>query len=161
MTHHVRNIETLTDEQNRQLTSYLKKADRQEESHDDVQPDFPVHPSAKKRATKDQNDRRSGRTRERHGTWTTNKRHSTEPSNEGPDVQQGVVNAIIVQDPKHYGEEIEREHRKQWLAANTKESDASMSNDVWAVVMPPKGVHALHNKWVFENKTDANEDIER
>ena len=39
VTQHVQNIETLTDEQNGQLMSYLKKANRREELHDDVQPD--------------------------------------------------------------------------------------------------------------------------
>ena len=71
------------------------------------------------------------------------------------------INAIVVQDPKHYGEATKSEYRKQWLTLMTEDLDALKPNDVWTVVMPPKGVHALHNKWVFENKTDANEDIER
>ena len=35
------------------------------------------------------------------------------------------------------------------------------SNEVWTVVVPPKGAHVLHNKWVYKKKTDANGDIER
>ena len=43
----------------------------------------------------------------------------------------------------------------------TEALDALRSNDVWTVVIPPKGAHVLHNKWVYKNKTDANGDIER
>ena len=62
VTQHVRNIETLTDEQNGQLTPYLK-ADLQDESQDDGHPDVQVHRSTKKRATKGQKDQSSGWTR--------------------------------------------------------------------------------------------------
>ena len=47
VTQHVRNIETLTDQKNGQLTSYLKKDNRQEKPHDFGQKDVQVHPSAK------------------------------------------------------------------------------------------------------------------
>ena len=43
----------------------------------------------------------------------------------------------------------------------TEELDALKSNDVWTIVIPPKSVHVLHNKWVHKTKTDANGEIER
>ena len=76
-------------------------------------------------------------------------------------VQEDVVNAIVVQHPKHYGEAIKNVHRKKWLTAMTEELDALKSNDVQTVVMPPKGAHVLHNKWVYKTRTDANRHIER
>ena len=68
------------------------------------------------------------------------------PSNEGSGVQQNVVNAIIVQNPKHYEEAIKSDHRKQWLTAMAEELDALKSNDVWTIVMPSESAHVLHNK---------------
>ena len=63
--------------------------------------------------------------------------------------------------PKQYGDAAKRDHREKWLTAMTEALDALRSNDVWTVVIPPKGAHVLHNKWVYKNKTDANGDIER
>ena len=80
---------------------------------------------------------------------------------EDPGVQEDVVNAIEVQHPKHYGEAIKNVYRKKWLTAMTEELDALKSNDVQTVVMPPKGAHVLHNKWVYKTRTDANRHIER
>ena len=56
---------------------------------------------------------RSGWTRERHGTRYTSKQPNKEPKTEGPDEQQDVVNAIIVQDPKHHGEAVKGDHQEQ------------------------------------------------
>ena len=161
VTQHVRNIETLTDEQNGQLKSYLEKTDRQEETSNIGQPDVQVQPSAKKRVTKGRKGGRSGWTRERHGTRSTSKKQATEASNEGLSNQQDVVNAVMTQDPKHYGEAVKSDHRKQWNVAMTEELDALKANDVWTIVVPPKGAHVLHNKWVYKTKTDENGDIER
>ena len=61
---HVRNIETLTDEQNGQLKCYLDKPDCHEESLNDGQPVLQVPPSAKKRVTKGRKAGGSGWTRE-------------------------------------------------------------------------------------------------
>lgn len=161
VTQHVRNIETLTDEQNGQLKSYLERTDRQEETTNNGQPDVQVQPSAKKRVTNGRKGGRSGWTRERHGTRSTSKKQATEASNEGLSNQQDVVNAVMTQDPKHYGEAVKSDHREQWNVAMTEELDALKANDVWTIVVPPKGAHVLHNKWVYKKKTDANEDIEQ
>uniref|UniRef100_A0AAV1UBZ0 Reverse transcriptase Ty1/copia-type domain-containing protein n=1 Tax=Peronospora matthiolae TaxID=2874970 RepID=A0AAV1UBZ0_9STRA len=42
----------------------------------------------------------------------------------------------------------------------TKELTASESNGVWTVMVPPKNLHVLHNKWAFKTKTDADEIVE-
>ena len=72
-----------------------------------------------------------------------------------------MVNAVMLQDPKHYGDAINGVHREQWQVAMTEELDALKPNDVWTVVVPPKGAHFLHNNWVYKTKPDANGYIER
>uniref|UniRef100_A0AAV1SYC6 Reverse transcriptase Ty1/copia-type domain-containing protein n=1 Tax=Peronospora matthiolae TaxID=2874970 RepID=A0AAV1SYC6_9STRA len=52
-------------------------------------------------------------------------------------------------------------NRDQWLIAVTEELDAIKSNDVWEIVVPLRDAHVLHNKWVYNTKTDANGGIER
>ena len=159
ITQHVRSIETLPDEENEQLTSHLEEVDRQEESLSDRQLDVQVRTSAK-RVAKGRKGGKFGWTRERHGTRSTTKQPAKNLSNEASE-QQGVVNTITTQDPKHYGEAVKSDHREQWLIAMTEKLDALKPNDVWDVVVPPKGAHVLSNKWVYKTKTDANGDIER
>ena len=75
--------------------------------------------------------------------------------------QQGILNAVIAQDPRHYGEAMKSDHRDQWRIAMAEELDALEANDVWQIVVPPRTAHVLHNKWVHKTKTDDNGDIER
>uniref|UniRef100_A0AAV1TPL2 Reverse transcriptase Ty1/copia-type domain-containing protein n=1 Tax=Peronospora matthiolae TaxID=2874970 RepID=A0AAV1TPL2_9STRA len=56
---------------------------------------------------------------------------------------------------------MDGKNRDQWLTAMTEELDELNSNDVWKIVMFPRGAHVLHNKWVYKTKTDANGVIER
>uniref|UniRef100_A0AAV1UA53 Reverse transcriptase Ty1/copia-type domain-containing protein n=1 Tax=Peronospora matthiolae TaxID=2874970 RepID=A0AAV1UA53_9STRA len=56
-----------------------------------------------------------------------------------------VVNAVIEQDPKHFGEAMKSKHRNQWQMAMTGELDALKANDVWEIVVPPGNAHVLHN----------------
>ena len=100
-------------------------------------------------------------TSDQYRTWSTSKREIEETSTEQSADRHDVVNAVIVQDPKHYGEAINSDHREQWQVAMNEELDPMKSKDVWTVVVPPKGVHVLHNKWVFKTKTDANGNVER
>ena len=63
-----------------------------------------------------------------------------------------IVNVVIGQDTRHYGKAMKGKHRDQWIVAMTEELDALKSNDVWKIVVPPKGAHVLHNKWVNKTK---------
>ena len=63
-----------------------------------------------------------------------------------------MVNAVMVQYPKYYGEAINRVHREQWQVVMTEELDALKLNDVWTVVVPPEVAHVLHNKWVYRRR---------
>lgn len=99
-TQHVWSIETVSDEQNGQLKSYLESADRQRDTFSDGWSDVLVHSSAKTWVTKGHKDHKSGRTSERHGTRSTTIQSPKEPVNEeGPAEQHDVVNTIMVQDP--------------------------------------------------------------
>ena len=89
------------------------------------------------------------------------RQQANEPFVADPAEQQDVVNAIILQDPKHYGEAVMSDCREKCLTAMIEELNALKSNDVWTVVMALKGAHGLHNKWVVKAKNDANGDIER
>lgn len=42
-----------------------------------------------------------------------------------------------------------------------EEIAALQGNDVWTIVKRPPGTHALHTKWVYKTKTDAQGDLER
>ncbi|KAE9006602.1 hypothetical protein PF011_g11519 [Phytophthora fragariae] len=51
--------------------------------------------------------------------------------------------------------------KDKWLAAMAEELRALEDNGVWRVVRKPKGAHALHTKWVYKTKIDAECAIER
>ncbi|KAE9160886.1 hypothetical protein PF004_g31018 [Phytophthora fragariae] len=51
--------------------------------------------------------------------------------------------------------------KDKWLAAMAEELRALEDNGVWRVVRKPKGAHALHTKWVYKTKIDAEGAIER
>ncbi|GMF42894.1 unnamed protein product [Phytophthora fragariaefolia] len=51
--------------------------------------------------------------------------------------------------------------KDKWLAAMAEELRALEDNGVWRVVRKPKGAHALHTKWVYKTKMDAEGAIER
>ncbi|CAI5703653.1 unnamed protein product [Peronospora effusa] len=155
VTQHVRNIETLSDGRNGQDYSYTERIKHQEEISTDDQQKVQVPSSVKKRAAKARSGRKPGWTRERHGTRSTSRR-AKKVVGEGPAERQDVVNAVIAQDPKHYGEAMRSGDRQKWTTAMTEELDALKSNGVWTIVLPPKGAHFLHNKWVYKTKTDAN-----
>ena len=51
-------------------------------------------------------------------------------SNEDTTGARDVVNAVIAQDPKHYGEAVKSKHHQEWKIAMTEELDALKANDV-------------------------------
>ena len=161
VTQHVRNIEAPKDVRDAELGPDLNGADRQEESRLDCRTDTIRQQDVKKRLAKNHKGRWSVWTRDQHRTRSTSKRDIKEALTEQPVDRHDVVNAVIVQDPKYYGEAINSDHREQWQVAMNEELDPMKSKDVWTVVVPPKGVHVLHNKWVYKMKTDANGDIEQ
>ena len=98
--------------------------------------------------SKARNRQKSGWIRERHGTRSTTKRKPDKADGDASKEQRDIVNAVIDQDKSHYGEAMKSEHRDKWSVAMIEELDALKANDVWQVVVPPRKVHFLHNKWV-------------
>ena len=134
---------------------------RQEESTIFDQPNTQDIRRGKQRNVKHHKNRKPEWTRERHGTRSTNRRQVEHVSSRVTSGSKDVVNAVIAQDPKHYGEAIKSKYHQEWKIAMTEELDALKANDVWTIVVPPKDAHVLHNKWVYKTKMDANGDIER
>ena len=73
----------------------------------------------------------------------------------------GVVNAIFDKDPTNYSEAMRSVIRDGWVKAMEEEVEALQNNKVWQVVKRAPGLNALHIKWVFKTKTDAQGKVER
>ena len=71
------------------------------------------------------------------------------------------MNAVCELESKNYGEAMMSQGKHKWMNAVSEELKAFEENGLWEVMIPPTSSHVLHNKWVFETKTDANGDIER
>uniref|UniRef100_A0AAV1UT48 Reverse transcriptase Ty1/copia-type domain-containing protein n=1 Tax=Peronospora matthiolae TaxID=2874970 RepID=A0AAV1UT48_9STRA len=51
--------------------------------------------------------------------------------------------------------------REGWEKAMQEEIATLEANDVWTITRRTAGQHALHTKWVYKTKTDAQGDLER
>lgn len=72
-----------------------------------------------------------------------------------------IVNSSIDVDPKNYGEAMRSPNNVGWSKAIDEELIALDKDDAWNVVKIQKGAHALHPKWVFKTKQDAQGGIGR
>ncbi|POM58937.1 Mitochondrial Carrier (MC) Family [Phytophthora palmivora] len=133
VTQHVRNVKTLTDEQNDQLRCvHLESSEETKEDEG--------KPSAQ-------------------GTTTTPK---SRPKCLTKDVlAPNVANSVREADPKNYGQAMRSVLKDKWEIAMTEDIKALEENGVWTVVVPRNGSHVLHTKRVFKTKTDADGTIER
>ncbi|GMF48933.1 unnamed protein product [Phytophthora fragariaefolia] len=107
--------------------------------------------------------RKKPRQRERHVTRSA-ARKAAEYANDSPEQEEpnaGVVNNVIEADPTNYREAMRSPRRDGWLKAMAKELDALENNDVWKLVRMPDGVRALHTKWVYKTKRDAEDLLKR
>lgn len=71
------------------------------------------------------------------------------------------MNSVRETDPKNYRQVLRSRLWRKWLVAIAEELNALEENEVWVVVVPPVGSHALHTKWIFKTRTDADGAIER
>ena len=53
------------------------------------------------------------------------------------------------------------EERKGWERAMIEELQALEDNGVWRIIKRPKRRNALHTKWVYRTKTNADVHLER
>uniref|UniRef100_A0AAV1TK77 Retroviral polymerase SH3-like domain-containing protein n=1 Tax=Peronospora matthiolae TaxID=2874970 RepID=A0AAV1TK77_9STRA len=129
VTEHVQNIEAPQDDQDERKIC-PDTARRQEEPGPDHQADEEDWQDGVKRAKQVRKGRKSTWTRERHGTSSTTsslpKVVEVDTSVDGCD----IVNVIVEQDPKHYGEAMKSGQRDKWQVAMTEELDALEANDV-------------------------------
>ncbi|CAI5746301.1 unnamed protein product [Peronospora destructor] len=56
---------------------------------------------------------------------------------------------------------MKSDKRVEWERAAHAEIDSLEANDTWELVSRTKEMRPLHTKWVFQTKTDADENIER
>ena len=71
------------------------------------------------------------------------------------------MNAALEQNPTNYSEAICSNKRDGWVKAMEEEVESLQKNKVWKVVKRAPGSNALHTKWVFKTKTDAQGKITR
>uniref|UniRef100_A0AAV1T842 Polyprotein n=1 Tax=Peronospora matthiolae TaxID=2874970 RepID=A0AAV1T842_9STRA len=147
VTQHVKNIETLSDEQNDRLQRVLDDADKDER--------------AIAQAPKDATKKKKQWTRTAHGTRSASKRAQVSAAQEEPASAIDIAAHLYERDPTNYSEAMRSTKRPDWEKAMREEIAALEANDVWRVIKRPAGSNALHSKWVYKTKTDAHGDLER
>nr|CCA15801.1 hypothetical protein TcasGA2_TC004282 [Albugo laibachii Nc14] len=146
VTQHVRNVETLNDNQNYQLSRFSKGVINQEELDDMSESRKRDHDifDQKKNALKGSNRKQnlpSRWTRERY--FTRSRCNAKTDTVEDKNIRD-VVNAVCDLDPKNYGEATMSQGKHKWMTAVSEELKALGENG-----------------WVLKTKTDANGDVER
>nr|CCA24530.1 hypothetical protein TcasGA2_TC015470 [Albugo laibachii Nc14] len=141
-----RNVATLNDNQNYQLSRFSKGVIDQEELDDMSESRKRDHDifDQKKNALKGSNRKQnlpSRWTRERY--FTRSRCNAKTDTVEDKNIR-GVVNAVCDLDPKNYGEATMSQGKHKWMTAVSEELKALGENG-----------------WVLKTKTDANGDVER
>uniref|UniRef100_A0AAV1UQN3 Integrase catalytic domain-containing protein n=1 Tax=Peronospora matthiolae TaxID=2874970 RepID=A0AAV1UQN3_9STRA len=147
VTQHVKNIETISDEQNDRLQRVLDDADKDER--------------AIAQAPKDATKRKKQWTRTAHGTRSASKRAQVSAAQEEPASAIDIAAHLYERDPTNYSEAMQSTKRPDWEKAMREEIAALEANDVGRVIKRPAGSNALHSKWVYKTITDAHGDLER
>uniref|UniRef100_A0AAV1T2Z2 Reverse transcriptase Ty1/copia-type domain-containing protein n=1 Tax=Peronospora matthiolae TaxID=2874970 RepID=A0AAV1T2Z2_9STRA len=139
VTQRIKNIETLTEAQNAKLQRAMDVGDRAGGQEDTDAPAAAVA-----------ND---GRAEGNRATQAAARQEETAASGE-------VVNAAFEHDPLNYGQAMRSGKREEWEKAMQEEIAALEANDVWTITRRTAGQHALHIKWFYKSKTDAQGDLE-
>uniref|UniRef100_A0AAV1T532 Integrase catalytic domain-containing protein n=1 Tax=Peronospora matthiolae TaxID=2874970 RepID=A0AAV1T532_9STRA len=159
VTQYVKNVETLTKEQNDQLRRvHLKEIDEVacDGSTQKEKTQATVHDAMRRNHSKV-----GGWTREAHVTRATSRKSREDNAEQKEEEVSDVVNVIRESDPKSYGQAMKSGLKDKWVAAMDEELRALEDNDVWKVEVRPKGSHVLHTKWVFKTKLNAEGEIDR
>uniref|UniRef100_A0AAV1VHP2 Reverse transcriptase Ty1/copia-type domain-containing protein n=1 Tax=Peronospora matthiolae TaxID=2874970 RepID=A0AAV1VHP2_9STRA len=171
---HVQNIETLNKTQNKQVQElYLQNPTSLEDNdsaRDQVQEEggntrYQDLEEATSRKDQTQNmEKRTPWTRKKKvvtRSASKNKRSSQGQRTESSAMDTDVVNVVTTSDPRNFGEAMRSSHKEGWMKAISEELQALENNGVWSIVKAPKDIRALHSKWVFKTKRDAEGGIER
>uniref|UniRef100_A0AAV1T508 Uncharacterized protein n=1 Tax=Peronospora matthiolae TaxID=2874970 RepID=A0AAV1T508_9STRA len=162
VTQHVKDIATLSEAQNALLQRAMDAGDRAgdtEEAETTVAA-ITSGGSTGGRATA----RKKGGiawTRSAHGTRGASKRAEAAARQEELAESGEVVNTAFERDAIIYSEAIRGGKRDGCMKAMREEIAALQSNDVWTIVKRAPETHALHTKWVYKTKTDAQGNLER
>uniref|UniRef100_A0AAV1VI54 Integrase catalytic domain-containing protein n=2 Tax=Peronospora matthiolae TaxID=2874970 RepID=A0AAV1VI54_9STRA len=161
VTQHIKNIETLTEAQNAQLQRAMDVGDRAGGQEETDAPAAAVANDGRAEGNMETRKSRKRWTRKAHGTRGALKRAEAAARQEETAASGEVVNAAFEHDPLNYGQAMRSGKREGWKKAMQEEIAALEANDVWTITRRTAGQHALHTKWVYKTKTDAQGDLER
>nr|CCA15941.1 AlNc14C16G1779 [Albugo laibachii Nc14] len=139
VTQHVRNVETLSDNQNSQLSRSLEIFVDQGELDDMGKTRKCDHDifDQKKSALKRSNRKRNLLSRWTRDRYLTRSRSNAKTDNVEDKNIRGVVNAVCELDPRNYGEAMMSQGKHKWMTAVSEELKALEENRVWEVVILP------------------------
>ena len=150
ITQHVRNIETLTESQNQRLLRGV--SEEIGAGREDTRAKEPAaRPKRKRKAWK----------RGAYGTRSAQYGGAEAQNGAGAQAGSEIVNAAFEPDPTSYGQAMKRKKSEGWQKAMGEEIMALEANQVWNLVKRSVGINALHSKWVYKTKTDAEDQVER
>ena len=76
-------------------------------------------------------------------------------------MSQDIVSVLIEPDPKTYNQAMKSVKHVEWKEAADAELVLLEENRTWTIVPRTNDIKALHTKWVFKRKTDANGNLVR
>uniref|UniRef100_A0AAV1UY47 Retroviral polymerase SH3-like domain-containing protein n=1 Tax=Peronospora matthiolae TaxID=2874970 RepID=A0AAV1UY47_9STRA len=163
ITQHVRNVETLSSEQNGQLQRALEYEDRIMEPAATAitSKESPASYDAASLTIRIGKEKSKSWTRAAHRTRGATKRAQATGDQEEPAGDDSVVAQVYECDPKNYDEALRSTKREGWEESMREELQALEDNGVWRLIKRPPGSNTLHTKWAFKTKTDAHGEIER
>lgn len=65
------------------------------------------------------------------------------------------------QEPISYKEAIQSSEASKWKEAMNDEIESLQQNNVWELILPPKGQEIVDNRWTYKAKRDANGIVQR
>ena len=68
---------------------------------------------------------------------------------------------MMEDDPINFHQAIQSPDSQKWIDAMNEEYKSMQDNDVWDLVLLPKGVKPIGCKWIFKIKRDLKGDVER
>jgi hypothetical protein len=69
-----------------------------------------------------------------------------------------LMSNIIYSKPSSFEEAVSQQ---VWKDAMTKEDQSIMKNDVWDIVLRPKGKFVVTSKWIYKIKHTADRNIDK
>lgn len=178
-TQHVRNVETLTSDQNVQLQAQLEGEDPKlrgavlepREITKRKEPETALPQRAKITAKSKKSSPKAGRSIiadedsdrdfEQLPAEDEALNHMRTRNMGSKHVPVSRVSTVLLKDPKSYREAIKDPRVGQWKEAMRTEIESLEHNDTWEGVQKPRDAKLLYSKWVYKLKMHADGTIER